>query len=401
MNGRVIAVPRAAACWAARRRSTACSSCAGIRATSTAGAMLGCAGWGYADVLPYFKKLESSWRGAVPYHGARGPMPIAPIDTTKLLHEPLMQTAAPAGFWTSDDMHGRLEEGFARAELTVDARGRRASAARAYLHPVRHRAEPRSHAGRADHARAGRERPRRRRRAARGNETRRVFAEREVILCGGTYNSAQLLLLSGFGPADELRATRHPCARRSARRRRESLRARARRPAVRDARAGVVPARTARRSRRDFAAALDAVRHRRLRDQVSSCNVVIRTDPALAQPDIQLMCNPVRMDAKVWFPLLEPPPGAPDHRRTPCCCIRNRAAVCRLRSADPARQAAHRVQLPRRARRPRHAAPRTARRAPHLCDAAAVRSDRARSGARRATCRAMPSWTPTSAPPPA
>ena len=91
---------------------------------------LGCEGWGYADVLPYFKKLESSWRGAVPYHGASGPMPIAPIDTTKLLHEPLMQTAAPAGFWTSDDLHGRLEEGFARAELTVDcarpARQRRA-----------------------------------------------------------------------------------------------------------------------------------------------------------------------------------------------------------------------------------------------------------------------------------
>ncbi len=91
-------------------------------------------------MLPYFKQLESSWRGAVPYHGATGPMPITPNATTKLLHEPLMQTAAAAGFWTSDDLHGRLEEGFARAELTVDSRGRRASAARAYLAPVRHRA---------------------------------------------------------------------------------------------------------------------------------------------------------------------------------------------------------------------------------------------------------------------
>ena len=44
----------------------------------------GCDGWGYADVLPYFKKLESSWRGAVPYHGASGPMPVAPIENTRL-----------------------------------------------------------------------------------------------------------------------------------------------------------------------------------------------------------------------------------------------------------------------------------------------------------------------------
>jgi choline dehydrogenase len=101
---------------------------------------LGCRGWGYADVLPYFKKLESSWRGAVPYHGAGGPMPVAPIDTAKLLHEPLMQSAGAAGFFVNDDIHGRLEEGFVRGEITVDARGRRANASRAYLHPVRHRA---------------------------------------------------------------------------------------------------------------------------------------------------------------------------------------------------------------------------------------------------------------------
>ena len=166
---------------------------------------LGCEGWSYAHVLPYFKKLECSWRGAVPYHGAAGPMPIRPNATTKLLHEPLMQTAAAAGYWTSEDLHGRLEEGFARAELTVDARGRRASASRAYLAPVRGRATLEVMQGvqttrvLVESGRAiGIE-------LRRGAESRRVYAEREVILCGGTYNSAQLLLLSGFGPADELR----------------------------------------------------------------------------------------------------------------------------------------------------------------------------------------------------
>ena len=97
---------------------------------------MGCERWSYAHVLPYFKKLESSWRGDVPYHGATGPMPVAPNATTRLLHEPLMSTAAAAGYWTTDDINGRLEEGFARSEITVDARGRRANAARTYLRPA-------------------------------------------------------------------------------------------------------------------------------------------------------------------------------------------------------------------------------------------------------------------------
>src|SRR6516165_6680985 len=59
---------------------------------------LGCEGWGYADVLPYFKRMESSWRGEGPYHGARGPLEVCAIDTTRLLHEPLIQTAVAAGF---------------------------------------------------------------------------------------------------------------------------------------------------------------------------------------------------------------------------------------------------------------------------------------------------------------
>ena len=61
--------------------------------------------------------------------------------------------------------------------------------------------------------------------------------------------------------------------------------------------------------------------------QVSSCNVVIRTDATLTQPDIQLMCNPVRMDAKVWWPLISRAPGAPADRRMRCCCIRSRAGA--------------------------------------------------------------------------
>lgn len=264
----------------------------------------GCHGWSYAHVLPYFKKLESSWRGAVPYHGAAGPMPIRPNATTRLLHDQLMQTAAPAGYWTSDDLHGRLEEGFARAELTVDARGRRASASRAYLSPARHRANLEVMQG-AQTTRVLVERGR----AIgielwRGNELRQEFAGAEVILCGGTYNSAQLLMLSGFGAADELRPF--------------GIRVRADLPGVganlsEHARAGLQfatrePVSFLRELRADRIA-ISLLRWWMfgtgpMATQVSSCNVVIRTRPALRQPDIQLMCNPVRMDAKVWWPLV-------------------------------------------------------------------------------------------------
>jgi choline dehydrogenase len=263
---------------------------------------LGCEGWSYAHVLPYFKKLEHSWRGAVPYHGASGPMPIVPNATARLLHEPLMRAAAPAGFWTSEDLNGRVQEGFARAELTVDARGRRASASRAYLAPVRHRANLQIMQGvlstrvLIERGRAvGIE-------LERGGETRREYAAREVILCGGTYNSAQLLLLSGIGAADELRG--------------HGIRVHADLPGVggnlsEHLRAGLQfatcePVSFLRELRADrFAVSLLRwwlLGTGPLATQVSSCNVLIRTDPSLPQPDIQLMCNPVRMDARVWWP---------------------------------------------------------------------------------------------------
>jgi choline dehydrogenase len=265
---------------------------------------LGCQGWSYAHVLPYFKKLESSWRGAVPYHGAAGPMPITPNATTRLLHDHLMQTAVPAGYWTSEDLHGRVEEGFACAELTVDARGRRASASRAYLRPARHRANLEVMQGAlttrvlVERGRAiGIE-------LRRGNELRQVFAEREVILCGGTYNSAQLLMLSGFGAADELASF--------------GIRVHADLPGVganlsEHVRAGLQFAtREPVSFLRELRADRIAVSLLRwwmfgtgpMATQVSSCNVVIRTQPELPQPDIQLMCNPVRMDAKIWWPLV-------------------------------------------------------------------------------------------------
>ncbi|MGA2841327.1 MAG: GMC family oxidoreductase N-terminal domain-containing protein [Steroidobacteraceae bacterium] len=298
-------------------------------------AAFGCDGWSYAEVLPYFKRMEKSWRGAGPWHGADGPLHVMPIDTRRLLHTPLMEAAAAAGFATTDDIHGQIEEGFARGEITVDARGRRASTARAYLRPVLGRPNLNVVTGALvtkvliDNGNAT------------GIEYRRADgtvdarAAREVILSGGAFNSPQVLMLSGIGPADELRA--------------HGIEVRVDSPGVgrnlsEHAR---VPVEFATRGSISFLNELRADRVARsvlqwlvmgsgaFATQINSCNIVVRTDPRLVQPDVQLMSNPVRMDAKIWWPFLG---VRQEHRITADAVVlhpESRGAVT-LRSANPA-----------------------------------------------------------------
>jgi choline dehydrogenase len=266
-------------------------------------AQMGARGWSYAEVLPYFRKLEDSWRGEGPYHGSGGPVAVRPISSPHLLHEEMMATATAAGFFNSEDLAGELAEGFARGEQTVDARGRRVSASTAYLAPARGRRnlEVRSNVLVRRVVFEGKH--------AIGVEVETpggpqlVRAGREVVLSGGTYNSPHLLMLSGIGPAEHLghhgiavvhaspgvgrNLQEHPCA---------SLEWNAKRPvtflnqlrfdrvlwnSLRWAVTGTGPMAT----------------------QVNSCNIVIRTAEHLERPDLQIMVNPIRFDAQLWFPL--------------------------------------------------------------------------------------------------
>jgi choline dehydrogenase len=295
---------------------------------------MSCEGWGYRDVLPYFRRMESSWRGANEYHGDSGPLSVVAIDTSRLLHEPLMQSAAAAGFPVTQDLHGEREEGFARGEVTIDRKGRRASTSRAYLHPVTGRGNlsVEMHAltnkviienGRAvgvEYVQHG--------------QVQRVYAQKEVILCAGTYNSPQLLMLSGIGPADELRrlgiapVVDLPGVG-------GNLSEHARAPVEFAARQPVTFLNQLRLDRVALSVARWALFGTgAFATQINSCNVVVRTSEDLAQPDVQLMCNPVRMDAKMWFPGIG---QRQEHRITSDVVLlhpRSRGRVS-LRSADP------------------------------------------------------------------
>ncbi len=164
----------------------------------------GAQGWGYADVLPYFKRAEDRAEGGDAWRGAGGPLKTRYGTLKNPLHAAWLAAAAVAGYPHTDDINGRQQEGFGRMDMTV-GEGRRWSAATAYLKPARNRPNlvVRTHAQVLRIDFEGR-------RAVgvtyrQGDQTITVRAGREVVLAGGAINSPQLLKLSGIGPADELR----------------------------------------------------------------------------------------------------------------------------------------------------------------------------------------------------
>jgi choline dehydrogenase len=297
-------------------------------------AAAGCDGWSYDEVLPYFIRSESNWRGDGPYHGGRGPLQVREIDTTLLLEEPLREAAHRAGHRLNDDYDGEHHGGFARGEVAIDRRGRRHSSARAYLHPALDRPNLQvwTHArservvvagGRA----VGVE-------LVRDGRRVRLRAHREVLLSGGAYGSPQLLMLSGIGPAEQLRRLgiavvrdlpgvgenliEHP---------RMPLQFRATRPVtfinqLRLDRAIASVLRWAVFGSGPFA------------NQICSGTVLLKSDPSFDREDIQLLCNPIRLDAGLWFPGIAP---AKEHSFYITVCqlyAKSRGRVT-LRSANP------------------------------------------------------------------
>jgi choline dehydrogenase len=164
----------------------------------------GMAEWSYAHCLPYFKKMETCLAGADEYRGGSGPLVLERGPATNPLFQAFFGAVQEAGYELTTDVNGYRQEGFAPFDRNI-RRGRRLSAAGAYLHPVMNRpnleVKTRAFTTRIvfDGTRAV------------GVEytTGRGHAERvmggEIICCGGAFNSPQLLQLSGVGNAAELR----------------------------------------------------------------------------------------------------------------------------------------------------------------------------------------------------
>jgi choline dehydrogenase len=165
----------------------------------------GCAGWGYADLLPYFRRAEDQQRGESPFHGVGGPLRVEDPRYLHPLSQAWVEAATAAGLAANPDFNGPTQDGVGLYQATQRG-GRRWSAADAYLRPASGRpnltVETDALATRVliEHGRAVGVRYLRR-----GVE-QEARAGREVLLCGGAVNSPQLLLLSGVGPADHLRA---------------------------------------------------------------------------------------------------------------------------------------------------------------------------------------------------
>jgi choline dehydrogenase len=159
--------------------------------------------WSYAHCLPYFRRSETRLAGADAYHGGDGPLYVTTGTMRNPLYRAFIDAGCQAGYARSDDLNGYRQEGLGPMDRTT-WRGRRWSAAMAYLRPVRARPnlqlEPRCLVTRIvleGHRAVGVE-------VVRGGRAARLRARREVIVCGGAINSPQLLQLSGIGAADPL-----------------------------------------------------------------------------------------------------------------------------------------------------------------------------------------------------
>ena len=165
----------------------------------------GCEGWGYADVLPYFKRLENYSGGESEYRGGDGPLVVHRPKPQNPLYKAFIEAGRDAGYQTTDDICGYRQEGFGVFDMSTE-NGERNSTAKAYLDPARRRQNLTVMTDKQVQ-----------KILFNGNEATgisyktvngdiiKVDALKEVILSAGAVGSPQLLMLSGVGPASHLK----------------------------------------------------------------------------------------------------------------------------------------------------------------------------------------------------
>lgn len=165
---------------------------------------MGLTGWGYADILPYFKRAEGYEGGADAYHGADGPLHVSKARSKNPIYSGVIEAGRQAGFPVTNDFNGYQQEGFGPYQLTIKD-GRRWSTAAAFLKPALDRAnlatetDARTSRVIVENGRAtGVE-------YVQNGQTVRVVADKEVILAAGAVQSPHILQLSGIGEPEALR----------------------------------------------------------------------------------------------------------------------------------------------------------------------------------------------------
>lgn len=295
-------------------------------------AAAGASGWSYRDVLPFFRRSER-WEGpARPWRGTDGPVGVRYSAFVDPLNDAWLEAADAAGYPRTDDLNGPDPVGFGRGQTFID-HGRRASSARAYLHPARGRANltvrtvARVTRVLLEGARAtGVE-------FVSQGRVHRIRAEAEILLCAGAFNTPQLLILSGIGPAAEL--ARH------------GLAVRADLPVGRNLQDHVsVGIAFTRRSPGPFHAQMraDRIAVSMLRALLfgegpatqlpSGIYAFLRTRADAPVPDLEFMFRCAPAHPRPWFPWLRPAPRDGFGIRPALLHPQSRGAVT-LRSTDP------------------------------------------------------------------
>lgn len=168
----------------------------------------GCLGWGYDDLLPYFKKAENNVRGGDEFHGSEGPLNVTDLLSPRPISQAFVEAGVANGLHRTDDFNGARQDGVGLYQVTHfhgEKQGQRCSSAAAYLHPIEDRPNltiiTQAHAKRiiieAQQARGVV--------YQKHGVEQKIYAKGEVILSSGAFGSPQLLMLSGIGPAEHLR----------------------------------------------------------------------------------------------------------------------------------------------------------------------------------------------------
>ncbi len=268
-------------------------------------AQKGARGWSYADVLPYFRRCETWENGQDPWRGAAGPLGTEFAKTRDPLYDAWLAAAAACGYPLTGEYNGKQQEGFGRGQYTI-RNGRRSSTANAFLKPARGRKNlsvvTNAHTTRVvlEGTRAkGIE-------YVKGGATVHAQATREVILAAGAFNTPQLLMLSGIGPAQHLREMGVAVA--------------ADLPVGKNLQDHLGAYMTYTRPR-------PGTFHREMRfDRIAvsmlrayffgtgpatvvpgGLHAFVKTRPELAVPDIEFMFRGTSHDPRLWFPLVRPP----------------------------------------------------------------------------------------------